>query len=88
MEGHVTTKLTLTIDKAVIKKAKSFAKTKNKSVSRIVEEYLNHISSGTTPKEFAAALNSPITDSLVGMLKDNGKDYKDMLDVTRTERFL
>ncbi len=84
----MTTKLTLTIDKAVIKKAKSFAKAKNKSVSRIVEEYLNHISSGTTPKEFTATLDSPITDSLVGMLNDNGKDYKDMLDVTRTERFL
>ena len=37
----MTTKLTLTIDKAIIKKAKSFARDKNKSVSRIVEEYLN-----------------------------------------------
>lgn len=84
----MTTKLTLTIDKAVIKKAKSFAQAKNKSVSRIVEEYLNHISSGITPKEFKATLDAPITDSLVGMLKDNGKDYKDLLDESRTERFL
>ena len=48
----MATKLTLTIDKAIIKKAKNFAQEKNKSVSRIVEEYLNNISSGNTPKEF------------------------------------
>jgi len=84
----MTTKLTLTIDKAIIKKAKNFAQEKNKSVSRIVEEYLNNISSGNTPKEFTNNLNAPITDSLIGMFKDTGKEYKDLLNETRTERFL
>jgi len=84
----MTTKLTLTIDKTIIKKAKSFARDKNKSVSRIVEEYLNNISSGTTPTKFSHNLDAPITDSLVGMFSDNGKEYKDMLDETRMERYL
>ncbi|MDP3443937.1 MAG: DUF6364 family protein [Ignavibacteria bacterium] len=84
----MATKLTLTIDKEIIKKAKNFAQEKNKSVSRIVEEYLNNISSGNTPKEFTNTLNAPITDSLIGMFSDTGKDYKDLLNETRTERFL
>lgn len=84
----MATKLTLTIDKAIIKRAKSYAKNKNKSVSRIVEEYLNNISSGTTPSTFSRTLEAPITDSLVGMFKDNGREYKDMLDESRSERFL
>ena len=84
----MATKLTLTIDKAIIKKAKNFAQEKNKSVSRIVEEYLNNISSDNTPKEFTNTLYAPITDSLIGMFKDTGKEYKDMLNETRTERFL
>jgi len=33
-------KLTLTIDKQVVDKAKTYAKKKNRSVSRLVEEYL------------------------------------------------
>jgi len=84
----MATKLTLTIDKEIIKKAKNFAQEKNKSVSRIVEEYLNNISSGNTPQEFTNTLHAPITDSLIGMFKDTGKDYKDLLNETRTERFL
>ena len=35
------TKLTLTIDKQVVDKAKLYAKKKNRSVSKLVEEYLN-----------------------------------------------
>jgi len=58
------------------------------SAELIVEEYLNNISSGTTPSEFSGALEAPITDSLVGMFKDNGKDYKDMLEESRMERFV
>ncbi|MEW6548261.1 MAG: DUF6364 family protein [Spirochaetota bacterium] len=84
----MTTKLTLTIDKAIIKKAKSYAKAKNKSVSRIVEEYLNNISSGTSPGEFSEVLEAPITESLVGMFSDSGRDYKTILDEIMTERFL
>jgi antitoxin component of RelBE/YafQ-DinJ toxin-antitoxin module len=80
------TKLTLTIDKYVIEKAKEYAQQKNKSVSRIVEEYLKNISQNRN-LAFDLELKSPITDSLVGMFEDNGKDYKTMLEEARSEKF-
>jgi len=82
------TKLTLTIDQSIILKAKEFAQEKNKSVSRIVEEYLRNISTGETEGIFTQKLDSPITDSLVGMFKDTGEDYKDMIEKARMEKYL
>jgi putative heme iron utilization protein len=81
------TKLTLTIEKDVIEKAKEYAQQKNKSVSRIVEEYLKNISQNRMDLAFELELKSPITDSLVGMFEDNGKDYKTMLEEARSEKF-
>jgi len=40
----MTTKLTLSIDKKTIEKAKVLSRSKGKSLSKIVEEYLNTIS--------------------------------------------
>jgi Family of unknown function (DUF6364) len=82
------TKLTLTIEKDVIEKAKEYAQQKNKSVSRIVEDYLKNISQNRMTLAFDLDLKSPITDSLVGMFEDNGKDYKTMLEEARLEKFL
>ena len=82
------TKLTLTIEKDVIDQAKSYAHGKRKSVSRIVEEYLKNVSTQGSKAAPIAEMKSPITDSLVGMFKDSGKDYKTMLDEARSERFL
>jgi hypothetical protein len=45
----MTTKLTLSIDSKVVKGAKRYSKTKGKSISRLVEEYLGNIS--TAPKK-------------------------------------
>ena len=80
-------KLTLTIDQSIIEKAKSFAHEKNKSVSRIVEEYLRSISSGNERCVFSEKIKSPITDELVGMFSDNGKDYKSLLEEALSEKF-
>jgi hypothetical protein len=82
------TKLTLTIDQSIILKAKEFAQERNKSVSRIVEEYLRNISSGEAEGIFTKKLDSPITDSLVGMFKDTGENYKDMIEKARMEKYL
>lgn len=81
------TKLTLTIDQSIVEKAKEYAQEKNKSVSRIVEEYLRNLSEKNSFFIPRNPIDSPITDSLVGMFSDNGKDYKTMLDEARTERF-
>lgn len=82
------TKLTLTIDENIVERAKEFAQEKNKSVSRIVEEYLRNISTENTIVAYSKKLESPITDSLVGMFRDSGKDYKLMLEEERLEKYL
>jgi hypothetical protein len=79
------TKLTLTIDQTVIEHAKEYAQQKNRSVSRIVEDYLKNISTNPEAVSFQKNLYSPITDS--GMFQDSGKPYKDMLDEALQERF-
>ena len=81
------TKLTLTIDEAVVEQAKEYAQQKNRSVSRIVEDYLRNISSKNETVSFRNNLSSPITDSISGMFQDNGKSYKEMLDEALQERF-
>ncbi len=82
------TKLTLTIDRAVIEKAKTFARGKNKSLSRIVEEYLQNITSGSKKVPFSKELKSPITDGLVGKFKDDGRDYKILIEEARLEKHI
>ena len=80
-------KLTLTIEKSVIDVAKNYAKKKNSSVSRIVEEQLRNIISDDIASPFLA-ISSPITDSISGMFKDNGKSYKDMKDEVLQDKYL
>lgn len=80
------TKLTLTIEKGVVERAKRYALGKQKSVSRIVEEYLDNLSYSDKGPVVLTELESPITDSIVGMFADSGKDYQEMLDEARSER--
>jgi hypothetical protein len=82
------TKLTLTIDDRVVGQAKRFARNKNKSISRMVEEYLDNISEGKAYPKIAGKLNSPITDSLVGMFKDSDEDYKKMIEEAISEKHI
>ena len=73
-------KLTLSLDKAIIEEAKKYAKTKNTSLSKIVENYLQKIISDTQPKEE----QTPIVDKLSGVISlpdnfDLKKDYTNHL---------
>ena len=61
----MTTKLTLSVNPAVISRAKRYAKRQGVSVSRLVEGYLASIS-----EEPAVADLPPITASLRGILKN------------------
>ena len=81
-------KLTLTVDQAVIEGAKAYAQKKNRSVSRIVEEQLRNIISNNDVDNPFLAISSPITDSISGMFKDNGKSYKDMKDEVLQDKYL
>ena len=82
------TKLTLTIDDGVVTRAKKYAQNRNRSVSRIVEEFLDLLSDETVDIDQQKKLESPLTDSLVGMFKDSGKPYKVMLEEALMEKHL
>jgi hypothetical protein len=63
----MNTKLTLRMDVEVVHLAKTEARRRGKSVSRMVGEFFGSLAEGSTPK---AAL-PPITTSLVGLLQNS-----------------
>lgn len=80
----MVTKLTLTMDKPVIEQAKVYARKKNTSVSRIVEEYLEILINEERPYNIRMPLQaSPLLDSMTGIVHDDGRDYKELLDEAR-----
>lgn len=81
-------KLTLTIEQSVIEQAKEYAQKKNRSVSRIVEEYLKNIVTNHDIGASFSKMKSPITDSISGMFHDNGESYKDMLSEALQDKYL
>lgn len=82
----MNTKLTLTIEQALIEKAKKYAKGKGRSLSDIVENYFKAIvkEEGTVNTD-----STPIADSLRGSFKaPQGFDYKQELTKALTEKYL
>ena len=72
----MNTKLTLTIEQEIIKRAKAYAKDKNRSLSDIIENYLKSLTS--------KALN-PVVKSLKGSFKmppdlDYKKELRDRVE--------
>lgn len=66
MKDNMATKLTLTINKSVIEKAKEYAKLKGRSLSDIIENYLKLI---TSDDKFTSNDPTPFTDALKGSFK-------------------
>ncbi len=60
----MTTKLTLTVEKAVIEKAKSYAKQTGRSLSELIENYLETI----TEDKYSESM-SPKLKKIVGAVK-------------------
>jgi formiminotetrahydrofolate cyclodeaminase len=60
----MTTKLTLTVEKAVIEKAKKYAKKTGRSLSELVENYLLSLTADKTKAEL-----SPKLKKIVGAVK-------------------
>jgi hypothetical protein len=79
-------KLTLNIDQDVIENAKIYAKNTQRSVSKLVEEYLASISNKDT------ILNKPlgpITKEIAGIIKvEDTIDYKGLLTDALMEKYL
>ncbi|WP_339709860.1 DUF6364 family protein [uncultured Kriegella sp.] len=83
----MNTKLTLTIEKEIIERAKKYAKEKNRSLSDLIENYLKVLTLEEQKKK-AKNLN-PIVKSLKGSFKTSGKmDYKAELRKRLDKKYL
>lgn len=72
-------KLTLKLDAGVIQRAKRYAKERNMSLSKLIENYLNALTKGPSGK----IRISPLVESLTGVVQleehDDKKGYIDYL---------
>ncbi|TVR66469.1 MAG: antitoxin [Spirochaetaceae bacterium] len=75
------TKLTLTVDRDVVVRAKRYAKRKHRSVSRIIEDYLRIVSMDEPVEPGDAPPLATTTEFLTGMFADDdtGQDYTELL---------
>jgi len=72
-------KLTLTIDKDVIRKAKKYSKSEGKSLSELVENFLK-AASESEKRSTKSGLHTPLTHSMRGSFKEPADfDYKKTL---------
>ena len=82
----MNTKLTLTIEDAVIEKAKKFAKGKGSSLSNIIENYLKVI---TRDEVVSKNEITPLVKSLKGSFNAPANfDYKNELTKGLSEKYL
>lgn len=80
----MATKLTLTLDKEIIKVAKAYARKNNISLSGIVELYFKTLSTGTSDFRIG-----PLTRELSGIASvSTTKSDKELLKEALNERFL
>lgn len=82
----MNTKLTLTIEKEVIKMAKEYAKEKGQSLSEIVENYFKLVSVNRI--KIKEKQLSPKVRKLRGIIKtDNHFDYKQILTEELSKKY-
>lgn len=80
------TKLTLTIEKSVIQKAKKYAKKRERSLSDIIENYLKAITEDELSEEIEI---TPLVKSLKGSFKAPiDFDYKKELTNALSDKYL
>lgn len=80
----MTTKLTLTVEKEVIERAKSYAKASGRSLSELIEQYLDTITQDNNKQKI-----SPKLKKLVGAVKlPKGFDEKKELQSYREKKHL
>jgi predicted CopG family antitoxin len=82
----MNTKLTLTIERDIIESAKKYAKSKNRSLSDIIENYLKHLTNKDSNTENEL---DPMIESLKGAFKlPKNFDYKKELGKRLEEKYL
>ncbi|GGE68528.1 MULTISPECIES: DUF6364 family protein [Pedobacter] len=83
----MNTKLTLTIDESVIKRAKAYAEEQGRSLSAVVENYLKAVTKREEIEPIQDEL-SPILKSFKGAFKmPLDFDYKEELNKIRDEKY-
>lgn len=81
-------KLTLTIDKDVIEKAKRYAKSENRSLSNLIESFLRQVSSDEkTEDEYEIHPDIAAMRGSIKVPKDFSFDYKKELQKAKDEKF-
>lgn len=82
----MTTKLTLTIEKDTIQKAKDYAAKQGRSLSDIVDSYLKSI---TSDSQANSQLISPTVQSLIGAFEEpKDVDYKTSLSKALKSKYI
>jgi len=83
----MNTKLTLTIEQEIIKRAKDYAKEKNRSLSDIIENYLKVLTK--EEKQQKEKKLNPVVSSLKGSFRmPKNMDYKKELRNRLEEKYL
>ena len=83
----MNTKLTLTIEREIIERAKNYAKEKNRSLSDIIENYLKILTEKEKTNEYE--MLNPIVKSLKGSFKmPKDMDYKKELKNRLESKYL
>lgn len=83
----MSTKLTLTIEREIIERAKIYAKEKNRSLSDLIENYLKILTKERQEKKTRKL--SPVIQSLKGSFKmPKNMDYKKELRNRLEEKYL
>ncbi|MCM8813094.1 MAG: DUF6364 family protein [Candidatus Omnitrophica bacterium] len=81
----MTGKLTLSLDKSVVEKAKKYATQRNVSLSKLVEFFFSSLTTDAKGKNVAI---SPITAALSGMVASKKICEKDVLAQALIEKHL
>lgn len=82
----MSTKLTLTIERTLIDKAKKYAKSQGRSLSDIVENYFRAI---VKEEEIVSVKSSPISDSKRGFVKPFVEfDYRQEITKALNKKYL
>jgi len=82
----MNSKLTLTVDESVVRKAKRYAKREKRSLSDIVENYLKILTKDQAKNEDET---TPIIEALRGSFKlPDNFNYREELDKRLVEKYL
>jgi len=73
----MNTKLTLSLDDNLIKQAKIYAKTNNKSVSQLVSAFFSVLSDNSSKSTIQQTVPKPITAKLLACMPESKLDESD-----------